>query len=154
LRGSIIDWLKRRTDTDSTEADAVDCPRDEPIPPGSDRLRPAHTSKHRSTLRWAPPEEHAALILDHLQGPGGRTGTIPFKEINAIHREACLERNVEPCKWNPVGEELRQLLGGKKTYDYDTNGKRIRVYRISPKEQQPHLKVLRPLHPTANEQRA
>ena len=136
MRGSILDWLRRRTDADSAEANAPDCPQIQPITTDTDRLQPVHTGKHRSTLRWAPPEEHAALILDYLQAPDGRTGTIPFKEMEQIHLDVCDEHNIEPSKWNPVAEHLRLLLGGKKTYD---NG--IRVYRIPPKEQQPHLRV-------------
>jgi len=119
----------------------IDCPRTQPIPTDSHRLQPVHTGKHRSTLRWAPPTEHAAAILEALQGPEGRTGTVPYGYLREIHADVCIERNIEPCAWNPVGKELRKLIGGKKTYDYDANGKRIRVYRIPPKDQQPHLRV-------------
>jgi hypothetical protein len=30
------------------------------------------------------------------------------------------------CAWNPLGKELRKLIGGEKTYGYNANGKRIR----------------------------
>jgi hypothetical protein len=83
-------------------------------------------------LRWAPPEEHAAAILETLQGPDGRIGTISAKEMEEIHREVCDEYGIEHIGWIAVGRELRRLLGGAKTYGPDANGKSVRVYRIPP----------------------
>jgi hypothetical protein len=78
------------------------------------------------------PAEHAAAILDFLQGPGGHTGTIPFDEMEQIHLEVCLERDFEPIGWVAVGRELRKLIGDEKTYER-INGEQVRVYRIPPR---------------------
>lgn len=109
----------------------------------SDRLLLTGTGENQCipTVRWAEPAEHALAILETLQGPGGRTGTIPFREMTKIHLDVCLERNIEPIGWTAVGRELRKLIGAEKTYGYDANGKRIRIYRIPPKGQQPCLGV-------------
>ena len=79
------------------------------------------------TRRWVPPQEHAVAILEFLQGPGGRTGSIPYCELKNLHLEICWERDWEPVGWNAVGRELRRLLKDEKTYD-----KRRRVYPIPP----------------------
>jgi hypothetical protein len=87
------------------------------------------------TRRRATPAEHAAALLDVLQGPGGRTGTIPFDEMEQIHLEVCLEMDFEPIGWVGVGRELRKLIGDQKTYER-INGEQVRVYRIPPRAQQ------------------
>ena len=71
-----------------------------------------------------------AAVLDFLQGPGGRTGTIPFDEMEEIHLDVCLEREFEVIGWTAVGRELRRLLGAEKDYER-INGEQVRVYRIS-----------------------
>jgi hypothetical protein len=67
------------------------------------RIQPVRTGENRSpiqghipTQRWVPAEEHATAILDFLQGPGGRTGTITFMEMKQIHAEVCLELDIDP----------------------------------------------------------
>lgn len=146
FRGTILKLFERRPDANSAAADTFDCRRTHSTTPGSNRLQPVHTGKHRATLRWAPPEEHAAAILEALQGPDGQTGTVPYRHLREIHADVCIERNIEPCAWNPVGKELRKLIGGEKTYGYDANGKRIRVYRIPPRDPRSNLRVI----PTQN----
>ena len=79
------------------------------------------------TRRWAEPEEHAAALLEFLQGVGGRTGSIPVEDLKQLHIDICLERDWEIIGWIPVARELRRLLRAEKTYD---KGKR--VYRIPP----------------------
>ena len=79
------------------------------------------------TRRWAEPAERAAAILEFLQGPGGRTGSIPIDELKQLHIDICLERDWEIIGWTAVGRELRELLKADKTYDRGE-----RVYRIPP----------------------
>jgi hypothetical protein len=90
------------------------------------------------TRRWASPAEHAAALLDFLQGAGGRTGTIPFEEMEQIHLEVCLECDFEAIGWTAVGRELRKLIGDEKTYER-IRGEQVRVYRIPPRTQQAQI---------------
>ena len=83
------------------------------------------------TRRWVPAAEHAAALLSFLQGPGGRTGTIPFSEMEVTYLEVCLEQDIEPIGWVAVGRELRRLLGAEKEYER-VHGEQVRVYRIPP----------------------
>jgi len=76
--------------------------------------------------------EHAEAVLDWLQGPGGRTGTVLASELIEIHRELCAERNWELKGWAGVGRELRRILGQGKEYVGRGND-RQRAYRIPPK---------------------
>ena len=85
-----------------------------------------------STVRSATPAQHAAAILDFLQAPGGRTGTITAKELRQIHAEVCLVLELEPIGWTAVGRELRKLIGERRTYQR-INGEQVRVYRIPPR---------------------
>jgi hypothetical protein len=83
------------------------------------------------TRRWVEPAEHAEAILEFLQGPGGRTGSLPVEELQQLHLEICAERDWELIGWTAVGRELRELLKADKTYE-PINGRRTRVYRIPP----------------------
>jgi hypothetical protein len=113
-------------------------PLAEPVDTDANRCEPVSTDEHRfathcpiPTRRWVAPEERAAAILEFLQGPGGRTGTIAFDELEKLHVDICLERDWEVASWTAVGRELRRLLRAEKTYEA-INGRRIRVYRIPP----------------------
>jgi hypothetical protein len=122
--------------------------RQQPTPPSEAALRqplakPTATDTRSSpapTRRWVSPAEHAAALLDFLQGAGGRTGTIPFDEMEQIHLEVCLERDFEPIGWTAVGRELRKLIGDEKTYER-INGAQVRVYRIPPRAQQTRIRA-------------
>jgi hypothetical protein len=123
----------------ATDSSGFGHPLGEQSAPDRNRLQPVHTGENRfliqghvPTRRWVPAEEHAAAILDFLQGPGGRTGTIALTELKQIHAEVCLELDIDPIGWTAVGRELRRLLKDNKTYDYDQLGRRVRVYRIPP----------------------
>ena len=111
-----------------------------PAPMDTDvnRCEPVETNSHRvathcplPTRRWADPAEHAAAILEFLQGPGGRTGSLPVDELKQLHVEICAERDWEPIGWTAIGRELRELLKADKTYE-PINGRRTRIYRIPP----------------------
>jgi hypothetical protein len=109
-------------------------PLPEPVETDHDRLEPVATDALRldshwqaPTRRWVPAAEHAAAVLEFLQGPGGRTGSHPVDELKQLHIEICAERDWEPLGWTAVGRELRALLKDDKTYD---KGKR--VYHIPP----------------------
>ena len=110
----------------------------EPVDTDANRCEPVSTDAHQfatpcpfPTRRWAEPAEHAAAILEFLQGPGGRTGSLPIDELKQLHLEICAERDWEPIGWTAIGRELRELLKADKTYE-PVNGKRTRVYRIPP----------------------
>ncbi len=72
--------------------DAACQPLPVPMDTDVDRCEPVETDAHRvgtpcpfPTRRWADPAEHAAAILEFLQGPGGRTGSIPVEELQQLH---------------------------------------------------------------------
>ena len=107
----------------------------EPVDTDANRCEPVDVDAHRfaipcplPTRRWAEPAEHAAAILEFLQGPGGRTGSLPVDDLKQLHIDICLERDWEIIDWTSVGRELRRLLKADKTYDK----RRRRVYRIPP----------------------
>jgi hypothetical protein len=113
-------------------------PMPEPIATDANRLQPVSAGEHQvgiycqiPTRRWVTPAEHAAAILEFLQGPGGRTGSIPVDDLKKLHIEICFERDWELIGWTAVGRELRNLLGAQKCYDW-VEGRRVRVYRIPP----------------------
>ena len=84
------------------------------------------------TIEARPPADHAAALLGWLQGPGGRTGTIPATELEQMHWDVCHELGWEVVSWVAVGRELRRLLGAKKEYVRLEDGRRVRVYRVPP----------------------
>lgn len=120
---------------DAVDTDANRC---EPVDPDAHRVAPQCPFP---TRRWAEPVEHAAAILEFLQGAGGRTGSLPIGELKQLHLEICAERDWEPIGWTAVGRELRELLKADKTYE-PVNGKRTRVYRIPPVAGRSHLRAV------------
>lgn len=81
------------------------------------------------TLRWKPADYHARALLDRLQGPDGRTGTIPHHLLRLLYLDMCHEIDLEPMGWNAVAREFRKVLGDRK-HHLDT--RRGTVYRIPP----------------------
>jgi hypothetical protein len=146
MREGALQRLKTWLGFNRGEAEVLDAvrslalPLPEPEATNSNRFQPLQTGANRfsiaspvPTRRWVPPPEHAAAIIDFLQGAGGRTGTITAREMAVIHREVCEEYDYEPIGWVAVGRELRKLLGAdRNSFAPDTNGKRVRVYRIPP----------------------
>jgi len=95
---------------------------------------PMRTSWHQladalPTTRWEPPVFHAQALLAHLQGPGGRTGSISSAELKRIHLEMCAELDIEPLGWPAVARELRKMLGDRK---HHVDHERRTVIRIPP----------------------
>ena len=82
-------------------------------------------------LEARKPAEHAVALLDWLQRPGGRTGTISAEDLEAIHVDMCNSLEWERVAWIAVGRELRRLIGVRKEYAR-LGGRRICVYRIPP----------------------
>lgn len=83
------------------------------------------------STRYVEPSQHAAALLDWLQGPGGRTGTLTVPILMEVHADMCAERSWEIIGWKAVGRELRKLLGHGKVYAM-VRGKRAVVYRVPP----------------------
>ena len=133
-------WFARSSRDDADTTAPVGHPLTSATPTGPNRFELVYTGASSATtachiphLRWVPPVDHAAAILEFRQGPGGRTGTISASEMEQIHLEVCDEYNYEPIGWTAVGRELRRLLGGdRNSYGVDRHGKRVRAYRIAP----------------------
>lgn len=84
-----------------------------------------------STIEAHSAAVHARRLLAWLQGPGGRTGTIPAAELAAIHVEMCATLDWEQRGWVAVGRELRRLTGTGKEYTR-CGGRKTCIYRIPP----------------------
>ena len=79
--------------------------------------------------RYAPATEHAVLLLAWLQGPGGRTGWLTFRELLAAYIEMAAEERLAPHPWPPVGGALRRLIVQPKRY---ATRQRVRMWWIPP----------------------
>ena len=82
-------------------------------------------------VRALPAPAHAQALIDWLQGPGGRTGTIDSVEAEEIYREMCDASRLEPLGWAAVARELRRVLGDGRQRDR-RDGKRRTVFRVPP----------------------
>jgi hypothetical protein len=144
-RMRLLTWLRIGSEADDPNE------RGQPLAPvetDANRLQPVSTGEHQvgiycqiPTRRWAAPAEHAAAVVEFLQGPGGRTGSIPVDDLKQLHIDICLERDWELIGWTAVGRELRELLGAEKTYE-DINGRPKRVYRIPPIASRTRLRAI------------
>lgn len=79
---------------------------------------------------WHSASEHAAALLEWMQGPGGLVGEVPAHELMKAHAEMCLERYWEPMPWIPVAKALRELLNDKSRRYASRNSRRFVVYLI------------------------
>jgi hypothetical protein len=82
-------------------------------------------------VQHLPPKDHARILIEWLQSPGGRTGSILSKDLERIHRELCETENFEWPGWKSVARELNILLG--KPPKEHAGPRRLRVWRIPPK---------------------
>ena len=66
---------------------------------------------------WAPehhpPEKHAQMLLDWLQGDNGITGELYIAEVNRMYREACVWHGWHDAPWVMVAGQFAKLTGGK-----------------------------------------
>lgn len=117
---------RQPTPTDSNGAD----PRRPTAVVGS-RVVSVSAPVSAPTREARPARDHAAALLEWLQGADGRTGSLFADELDEMHREMCVERDWELVGWTAVARELRRLLSARKEYAW-RDGKRVRVYRIPP----------------------
>lgn len=79
----------------------------------------------------------AVRLLHHLQFELLLSGDVLFAEVVGYYRLFCAHQGWNPLAWNPVGRELRALLGGHKTYSWRYEGEELphrrRVYRLPPR---------------------
>ena len=105
-----------------------------PLTPASRRQRTDVTPTSRQLhfdedWRYAPAAEHAALLLAWMQGSGGRTGWLTFRELLAAYIEMAAEERLAPHPWPPVGGALRRLVVQPKRY---ATRQRVRMWWIPP----------------------
>ena len=96
-------------------------------------VQPVRTSSDLvpcSTPSWHSPEEHAAALLDWMQGPGGRVGEVPARELMSLHIEMCAELFWEITPWIPVAKAFRKLINDPHHRHASRNSRRVVVYRI------------------------
>lgn len=79
---------------------------------------------------WHSASEHAAALLERMQGPGGRIGEVPAHELMKAHAEMCLEKYWEPAAWIPVAKAFRELLNDRTRRYASRNSRRFVVYFI------------------------
>lgn len=56
---------------------------------------------------WHSANDHAIALLEWMQGPGGREGEVPARELMKAHAEMCAEYFWEPIPWIPVAKAFR-----------------------------------------------
>ncbi len=117
-----------RTDAKAVieQTETIDVPKRtevQPVRTGSD-LVPV------STPSWHSPEEQAAALLDWMQGPGGRVGEVPARELIRLHIEMCAELFWQPTPWIPVAKAFRKLINDPRHHYASRNSHRVVVYRI------------------------
>ena len=83
-----------------------------------------------ATPSWHSPEEQAAALLDWVQGPGGRVGEVPARELMSLHIEMCAELFWQHSPWIPVAKAFRALINDSRHHYASRNSRRIVVYRI------------------------
>ena len=83
-----------------------------------------------SSPAWHSPEEHAAALLQWMQGPGGRVGEVPARELMNAYVDMCVELFWEPLPWIPVAKALRKLICDLRRRLASRKSRRIVVYRI------------------------
>ena len=79
---------------------------------------------------WHSAEEHAAALLDWMQGPGGRVGEVPARELMQLHIEMCAELFWQQTPWIPVAKGFRKLINDPHHHFASRNSRRVVVYRI------------------------
>ena len=83
-----------------------------------------------SSPAWHSPEEHAAALLQWMQGPGGRVGEVPARELMNAYVDMCVELFWEPLPWIPVAKAFRKLICDPRRRLASRNSRRIVVYLI------------------------
>ena len=84
-------------------------------------------------LTVVPARDQAERLLRWLQDDGV-AGKIWASEVLEIYHDMVIELQWTEANWNTIGNHLRQLTGGRKTYDYCTDKHgvehRLRFYKI------------------------
>jgi hypothetical protein len=96
-------------------------------------VEPLRTDSNQFSLAcpaWHSATEHAAALLEWMQGPGGRVGEVPARELMRAHAEMCAERFWEPVPWIPVAKAFRKLINDTARRYASQNSHRFVVYRI------------------------
>ena len=83
-----------------------------------------------SSPAWHPAAEHAAALLQWMQGPGGRVGEVPARELMNAYVDMCVELFWEPLPWIPVAKAFRKLICDLRRRLASRNSRRVVVYRI------------------------
>ena len=99
---------------------------------GSD-VEPLRTDSHQITLAcpaWHSATEHTVALLAWMQGPGGRAGEVPARELMRAHAEMCAEKFWEPMPWIPVAKAFRKLINDTARRYASQNSHRFVVYRV------------------------
>ena len=83
-----------------------------------------------SSPAWHSTAEHAAALLQWMQGPGGRVGEVPARELMDAYVDMCVELFWEPLPWIPIAKAFRTLICDPSRRLASRNSRRIVVYRI------------------------
>ena len=81
---------------------------------------------------WHSAEEHAYALLDWMQGPGGRAGEVPARELMQLHLEMCAELFWQQTPWIPVAKAFRKLINDPHHHFCSRDSRRMVVYRHTP----------------------
>jgi hypothetical protein len=97
---------------------------------GSQPVRTGSNVVAIASAAWHSPEEHAVAMLRWMQGPGGRTGEVPARDLMSAYVDMCVELFWEPLPWIPVAKAFRKLIRDPRHRLASRNSRRIVVYRI------------------------
>ena len=103
---------------------------DQREPIGGQSVRTGSSVVAISSPAWHPAAEHAAALLQWMQGPGGRVGEVPARELMNAYVDMCVELFWEPLPWIPVAKAFRKLICDLRRRLASRNSRRVVVYRI------------------------
>ena len=134
-------FFKRREHTQptaSTEAGPEIATRRAPAqrdrqPTDGELVRTGSNCFAASSPAWRSADDHAIALLRWMQGPGGREGEVPARELMRAHADMCTEYFWEPLPWIPVAKAFRRLIDDPKHRYASRNSRRIVVYLIPPR---------------------
>jgi hypothetical protein len=97
---------------------------------GSPSVRTASSIEAIASPTWHSADDHAVALLQWMQGPGGRVGEVPARDLMHAYADMCAEEYWEPLPWIPVAKSFRKLIRDPCRRLASRNSRRMVVYRI------------------------
>lgn len=91
----------------------------------------ARLKAREARLAVLPAADHAAALLERLQGDPATVGAVDFDVVTDVYADLLIERQWAPVVWQKVSTALRRMTGMRKRYRSHLGGKML-VYDIPP----------------------